>query len=110
MDGRSVASFSSLEGDDLAPLKPEPAKVFPQSIGIIGLCLGLARYSEQSAAEHLADQLLVPMALAGGGSFTTPRMTEHLHSNIAVIELFLPVRIDCREEGTDRLRVEVSAN
>ena len=63
-----------------------------------------------AVAEHLADQLLLPMALAGGGSFTTPRMTEHLHSNIAVIEVFLPVRIDCREEGADRLRVEVSAN
>lgn len=66
--------------------------------------------SGAAVAEHLADQLLLPMALAGGGSFTTPRMTEHLHSNIAVIELFLPVRIDCREEGADRLRIEVSAN
>jgi RNA 3'-terminal phosphate cyclase (ATP) len=66
--------------------------------------------SGAAVAEHLADQLLLPMALAGGGSFTTPRMTEHLHSNIAVIELFLPVSIDCREEGGDRLRIEVIAN
>lgn len=63
--------------------------------------------SGAAVAEHLADQLLLPMALAGGGSFTTPRMTENLHSNIAVIEQFLPVRIDCQEEGADRLRVEV---
>ncbi|WP_347905354.1 RNA 3'-terminal phosphate cyclase [Pseudomonas purpurea] len=61
---------------------------------------------EAAVAEHLADQLLMPMALAGGGSFTTPRMTEHLHSNIAVIERFLPVTIECREEGPDRLKVE----
>jgi RNA 3'-terminal phosphate cyclase (ATP) len=63
--------------------------------------------SDAAVAEHLADQLLLPMALAGGGSFTTPRMTEHLHSNIAVIERFLPVNIECSEEGAERLRVEI---
>lgn len=63
--------------------------------------------SDAAVAEHLADQLLLPMALAGSGSFTTPRMTEHLHSNIAVIERFLPVTIECSEEGAERLRVEV---
>ncbi|WP_166225445.1 RNA 3'-terminal phosphate cyclase [Pseudomonas atagonensis] len=65
--------------------------------------------SGAAVAEHLADQLLLPMALAGGGSFTTPRMTEHLHSNIAVIEQFLPIRIECREEGAECMRVELSA-
>ena len=54
--------------------------------------------SDTAVAEHLADQLLLPMALAGGGSFTTPRMTEHLQSNIAVIERFLPMKIDCQED------------
>ena len=62
--------------------------------------------SEAAVAEHLADQLLLPMALAGGGSFTTPRMTEHLQSNIAVIERFLPMTIDCQEAGPNRIRVE----
>jgi RNA 3'-terminal phosphate cyclase (ATP) len=64
--------------------------------------------SGAAVAEHLADQLLLPMALAGSGSFTTPGMTEHLQSNVAVIERFLPVTIECREESTDRLRIEVS--
>ncbi|AXI60898.1 RNA 3'-terminal phosphate cyclase [Pseudomonas kribbensis] len=64
--------------------------------------------SGAAVAEHLADQLLLPMALAGSGSFTTPGMTEHLHSNIAVIERFLPVSIACLEEGADQLRIEVS--
>lgn len=62
--------------------------------------------SEAAVAEHLADQLLLPMALAGGGSFSTPRMTEHLRSNIAVIERFLPVRIDCRQQAENLLQVE----
>lgn len=54
--------------------------------------------STAAVAEHLADQLLLPIALAGEGSFTTLRMTEHMQSNIAVIEAFLPVRFS-REVG-----------
>ena len=66
-------------------------------------------HSGAAVAEHLADQLLLPMVLAGGGSFTTPKMTEHLHSNISVIKRFVPIHIQCQEEGADRLKVEVRA-
>lgn len=62
--------------------------------------------SPAAVGEHLADQLLLPMAMAGGGSFTTPSMTEHLQSNIAVIERFLPVRIDCQQQAENLLRVQ----
>lgn len=41
---------------------------------------------------YLADQLLVPMALAGGGRFTTLRPSQHTTTNIRIIETFLPVR------------------
>ncbi|MHC4136574.1 MAG: RNA 3'-terminal phosphate cyclase [Planctomycetota bacterium] len=44
--------------------------------------------------EHLADQLLVPLALAGGGSFRTLPLSSHARTNAALIERFLPVRID----------------
>jgi RNA 3'-terminal phosphate cyclase (ATP) len=43
--------------------------------------------------EHLADQLLLPMALGDGGSFVTASATPHLRSNIAVIERFTGRRI-----------------
>ena len=56
--------------------------------------------SGAAVAEHLADQLLLPMALAGGGSLTTPRMTDHLESNIQVLRNFLPV--DIRASKTDK--------
>jgi RNA 3'-terminal phosphate cyclase (ATP) len=42
---------------------------------------------------HLADQLLLPMALSGGGRFTTLRPTPHTVTNAAIIEKFLPVEI-----------------
>ena len=48
---------------------------------------------------HLADQILVPLALAGGGSFRTLPLSAHARTNAAVIERFLPVRID--EATTD---------
>lgn len=44
--------------------------------------------------QHLADQLLLPMALARGrSSFYTARVTQHLLTNAHVIEQFLPVHI-----------------
>ena len=49
---------------------------------------------------HLADQLLLPLALAGGGAFRAQGVDPHLTTNAAVIERFLPVRIDVEpEEG-----------
>lgn len=47
--------------------------------------------------EHLADQLLVPMALAGGGSFRTLPLSSHATTNAALIERFLPVRFALSE-------------
>ncbi|WP_091194005.1 RNA 3'-terminal phosphate cyclase [Formivibrio citricus] len=57
------------------------------------------RYREGGAAvgEHLADQLALPLALAGGGRFTTNRVSDHLRTNLDVIGQFLPVRGDISE-------------
>ncbi|MGI9243150.1 MAG: RNA 3'-terminal phosphate cyclase, partial [Verrucomicrobiales bacterium] len=50
---------------------------------------------------RLGDQLLLPMALAGGGRFVTMAASNHLLTNAAVIEAFLPlsVSIEERERG-----------
>lgn len=50
--------------------------------------------------EHLADQLLLPMALAGSGSFYTSTLSEHTRTNAAIIERFLPVQIS--QQATDK--------
>jgi RNA 3'-terminal phosphate cyclase (ATP) len=55
----------------------------------------------------LADQLLLPLALAGGGSYNTLALTRHSATNIEVIRRFLDVRVDVREKGADRVAVEV---
>jgi RNA 3'-terminal phosphate cyclase (ATP) len=49
---------------------------------------------------HLADQLVLPLALAGGTSeFTTERLTQHLLTNAWVVNQFLPGRV--RLEGEE---------
>lgn len=49
--------------------------------------------SGATVGEHLADQIMLPFALAGGGSFTTNTVTQHAKTNAEVIGQFLPVDI-----------------
>jgi RNA 3'-terminal phosphate cyclase (ATP) len=52
-----------------------------------------------AVGEHLADQLMVPFALAGGGRFTTSRVSQHALTNADVIGRFLPVTIAFEDAG-----------
>jgi RNA 3'-terminal phosphate cyclase (ATP) len=45
-----------------------------------------------AVGRNLADQILLPIALAGEGSFTTMNPDDHIPTNISVIEAFLPSR------------------
>lgn len=64
--------------------------------------------SAACVGEHLSDQLLVPMALAGGGAFTTHVISDHLSSNARLVEKFLPVEIDWEEIEPGLWRVQVA--
>ena len=52
---------------------------------------------------YLADQLLLPLALAGGGSFVTTDVTQHLRSNALVIEKFTGRKIRVEARGPEYL-------
>ncbi|MGE0479153.1 MAG: RNA 3'-terminal phosphate cyclase [Phycisphaerae bacterium] len=54
------------------------------------------RYLASAAAVggHLADQLLLPFALAGSGSFTTLPLSGHARTNIDVIQRFLAAQVE----------------
>lgn len=41
---------------------------------------------------HLAEQLIVPMAIAGGGVFRTVEPTEHTKTQLQLVPRFLDVR------------------
>jgi len=57
---------------------------------------------------HLADQLLLPLALAGGGAFVTGGLSEHTRTNIAVIEKFLAIKIGVEKIDETRWRLSVA--
>ncbi len=58
---------------------------------------------------HLADQMLLPMALAGGGSFVTMALTEHARTNMDVVGKFLPVAFTVEPLDGKRWRVRVES-
>ncbi len=61
-----------------------------------GVVQQVRRYLSSGAAlgEYLADQVMLPMALAGGGSFTVDRVSQHARTQAEVIARFLPVKVD----------------
>lgn len=63
--------------------------------------------SEAATCEHLADQLLLPMAMANGNScFTTVRSSSHTKTNMDVIARFLSTEFTT-EESTKSTRIFV---
>jgi RNA 3'-terminal phosphate cyclase (ATP) len=69
------------------------------------------RYVESDApvGEHLADQILLPLAIGSGGTFRTTSLTDHTTTNIAVLRTFLDVGIDTEEEPTGAWRINVTS-
>ncbi len=60
--------------------------------------------------EHLADQLLVPMALARGGRFITSAPSLHTRTNAEVIAKFLPVATAFNERDDGLWQVAVTTD
>ena len=48
---------------------------------------------EAPVGEHLADQLIIPFALAGGGSFRSTELSTHAETNVDTVRLFSDTRI-----------------
>lgn len=56
---------------------------------------------------HLADQLMVPMALAGGGRFRTVAPSKHTYTVAAIVESFLGVSTEFIQESEHAWQVVV---
>ena len=74
-------------------------------------CESARSYLASGAAvgEHLADQLLLPFGLAGGGRFTAEKLNLHARTNIDVISEFLPVEFQVTQDGA-RSCIDVRAS
>lgn len=56
---------------------------------------------------YLADQLLIPMALTGGGSFITSKPTNHTLTNIQTIGLFLDANFALEQIAPRQWRISL---
>ncbi len=59
---------------------------------------------------HLADQLMLPLALAGGGSFVTLPLTRHALTNLEIIRAFIDIEVAVQPLDDQRHFVEFGAN
>ena len=58
--------------------------------------------------EHLADQLMIPLALLAGGRYRTLAPSLHAHTNAEVVNMFLPGAVRFEEHGADDWIVTVT--
>ena len=58
---------------------------------------------------HLADQLLIPMALAGGGCLTVNKITNHLATCLEIIGSFMDCRHNAAPVGTRNASISFTA-
>jgi RNA 3'-terminal phosphate cyclase (ATP) len=73
------------------------------------LAVRVRRYLDAGVpvGEHLADQLLLPLALAGKSSYLTLRPSLHTTTNISVLQQFMAIKIVRKQLDPDRWRVEL---
>ncbi len=65
--------------------------------------------SAGAVGEHLTDQLLLPMALAGSGRISTTMFSEHAATNAEVIRKFLAVEIEVNAREGGHYEVVISS-
>jgi RNA 3'-terminal phosphate cyclase (ATP) len=59
---------------------------------------------------YLADQLLVPMAVAGSGGFRTMPPSRHTRTNVDIIKYFMDVAIDVNENARQQWEINIAGS
>lgn len=65
------------------------------------------KQSDACVCEHLADQLILPLALGQGGEFTTTRPSLHLLTNIEVVKQMTNTQVDVIEKNNNTWSIRV---
>ena len=65
--------------------------------------------SDVPVGRHLADQLMIPLAMAGAGSYRTLPLSRHAATNMEIVSRFMPVRFETETEEGRAVLVRVAA-
>ncbi len=111
----TTEKVKSLGAGNIVSLKVSYPKITEvmESIGAVGIsservankAVELLRYYQDTGApvgQYLADQLLLPMVIAKGGSFVTGPLSEHCKTNIEIIRQLTDSLIKIEKLGTKR--------
>ena len=66
--------------------------------------------SDAPVGEYLADQLLVPLALAGRGSFCTHSISKHTLTNIEIIKKFIDLGIQYEKKDENLIEIRIQGD
>jgi RNA 3'-terminal phosphate cyclase (ATP) len=58
--------------------------------------------------EQLADQLLLPLAVAGGGALSTLPLSSHSQTNLSVLQRFVALEVRSEQRAPDDWLVELT--
>jgi RNA 3'-terminal phosphate cyclase (ATP) len=75
--------------------------------GAVGALVAALAAAEVPVCEHLADQLVLPLALGRGGTFRTVKPTPHFEAQCAVVRAFLGLEVQLTPEPAGTFVVEV---
>ncbi len=102
--------FIELESENLTEIFSAYGERGVRAEAVAGEAVKEARHylaANVPVGEYLADQLLIPFALAGEGAFTTFGLSLHTTTNIEVIKRFLEVSINATQLGKLSTSIEV---
>jgi RNA 3'-terminal phosphate cyclase (ATP) len=103
-------AFVELESDELTEVFASFGELgLPAETVAAHLVESVGQFLEAGApvGQHLADQLLLPMALGDGGAFFTAPLSMHAQTNIEVLKLFLPIEVRVEQAANRRVRLEL---
>lgn len=75
--------------------------------GAVGALVAALAAADVPVCEHLADQLVLPLALGRGGAFRTVQPTPHFDAQCAVVRAFLGLEVRRTREAAGTFLIEV---
>ena len=105
--GGAIVLWAHTDGAVLGSGRAAERGVRAETLGVeAGAELAADLAAGAALDRHAADQLLIYLALAGGGHFTTRAISSHVRTAMWLIEQFVPVRFEV-SEGDGLARVAV---